>query len=102
MRGGELRLQGAAAGKQGLVQARLAHFVGTPGEGGVPFDRLGLEHSGIEGTGVGLAIVRLVALHHRLDDHPGGWSAPAAGSRRSTSRARPAARTARCPPSSGS
>jgi poly(A) polymerase len=23
------------------------------------------------------AIVRLVALHHRLDDHPGGWSAPA-------------------------
>ncbi|HEY6533872.1 MAG TPA: PAS domain S-box protein [Acidimicrobiales bacterium] len=44
----------------------------------IPFDRLGLEHSGIEGTGVGLA------LSHGLTEHMGGTlsvkSLPGAGS----------------------
>jgi PAS domain S-box-containing protein len=44
----------------------------------VPFERLGAEHSGIEGTGIGLAVCR--GLLHAMDGEIGAESRPGAGS----------------------
>jgi PAS domain S-box-containing protein len=81
---GEVRIS-CSAGMTGANRLRIA--ISDTGRGipsdalgrlFVPFERLGAEHSGIEGTGIGLAVSR--GLVHAMDGEIGAESQPGVGS----------------------
>ncbi|HET7793336.1 MAG TPA: PAS domain-containing protein [Rhizobacter sp.] len=73
---------------RGMTADQLAHLF-------EPFNRLGLEREGIEGTGIGLAVVKALALHMRgevtVNSQPGRGSTFAVRLPRASDHTQPAA-----------